>query len=278
MIVNSDGCFAAAERVREKLKALADKIDESGDPSSSPDTQLPVDVFLAGMNNRKNAPRVSFEPRKLSNQLWTQNLEICVYAGIERAFTKAGLMPGGNRAGHGETLRELQCWIETQTENPSLALPEHFVVRTNRIFVKGVLGERRQERIEVLMSIEHHSPTKLEDLEKLKNWIDEDLADSRLRKKGRSDDYHKITFAAEIANLWNTLTGEPVTKKPDGNFGQFVVACWKSGFEDFNVNSNFRRTIREHISEIENPDPCDRCENCRNSERCSRKRYFGRLM
>lgn len=278
MAVSSNECLAAAERVSKRLKALATKIDETEDPSSLPDVQLPVDVFLAGMNKRKNAPRVIFKPRMLGNQLWTLSLEAYVYAGIEQAFTKAGLMPGGNRAGHRETLRELRFWVEAQEKNPNLAIPEHFLRRTNRIFVKGVLGERRQERVAVLMGIARHSPTKIEDLERLKNWIDEDLADSRMQKKGRSDGYQKITFAAEIANLWNTLTSEPVTKKPDGNFGQFVVACWKSGFEDLNVNSSFRRTIREHIGEVEDPDPCGRCGNCQNSERCLRKRYFGRLM
>ena len=78
-------------------------------------------------------------------------------------------MPGGNRAGHKETLRELRCWVEAREEKPSLPVPVHFAGRTNRIFVKGILGERRQERIGVLMDIEHRMPTRIEDLEALKN-------------------------------------------------------------------------------------------------------------
>ena len=75
MIVDSDTGFPAAERLRERLVALADKIDETGDPSSLPDIQLPVDVFLTGMNKRKNAPRVTFKPKVKGSQLWTLSLE-----------------------------------------------------------------------------------------------------------------------------------------------------------------------------------------------------------
>lgn len=69
----------------------------------------------------------------------------------------------------------------------------------------------------------------------------------RISTYGRSSDYQKIVFANEIAKLWKKLTGRPSAKGPDSNFGQFVVACWKSGFVDVDVNSSFKRILRDHI-------------------------------
>jgi hypothetical protein len=273
---NGDACLAAANKVHAFLKALADEIDRSGDPSIGPGTPLPVDVFLSEMVKRRNAPRIIFEPKRLKDQVWTESVTAYVYGSIEAAFVAAGKLPGGNRSGHVQKLRDLRVWIEQQERNPSRPAPKFFTQKTTMLFSKGILEERRKDRIEVIGNIEHCTPTRRGDLAKLKKWVEQDLADSRLRRKGRPTGYQKIVFAAEIANLWNTLTGNPISKGPETNFAKFVVACWQSGFGDTNVNSDFKRTIRDHIAASN--EPCGQCENCKKSEKCERKRYYGILM
>ena len=144
------------------------------------------------------------------------------------------------------------------------------------MFKEGVLENRRKDRINVLIEIARDGPTCSCTLAQLKSWIDEDLSDNRLLKKGRPSEYPKIVFAVEMANLWFVLTGRSITKGPRTNFARFVVACWHSGFEGLDVNSDFRRAIRHHIAKSE--EPCGRFEGCSNSEPCRRKRYFGILL
>lgn len=273
-----DSCLKAATRVQRRLMALGIEIDRLQDPKVYPADPLPVDIFLADMIKRKHAPRIVFTPKRLGDQLWTESIWAYVYAEIERAFVAAGRMPGGNRSGHVGELRTLRAWIEGQEECPSRGVPQFFTQKTTLLFSKGILEERRRDRIEVISNIEHHSPSEAPDLAQLKKWIDEDLEDTRLRKKGRSAAYQKIAFAAEIANLWNTLTGKPITKGPKTNFGQFVVACWYSGFVGEDVGADFRRAIRHHIDEVKDAQKCGRCEGCKKSEGCQHKTYFGILM
>lgn len=274
---NGEACLIAAEQVQRKLLALARKIDRLQDPSVAPNNPLPVDDFLSGMVKRENAPRIIFSPRRLKDKIWTESTTAYVYAGIEAAFERAGRLPGGNRSGHVRELRNLKTWIENQEKDPSRAVPKYFVQNTALLFSKGILEERRKDRIEVISDIGHFSPSRRSDLAQLKKWLDEDLADSRLRKKGRPTDYQKIVFAAEIAGLWNALTGQLVSKGPETNFARFLVACWKSGFVGMEVNSSFKRVIRHHIAEREEPYECGRCDGCRRSGKCERKRYFGIL-
>lgn len=270
-----EACLITAEQVQRKLMALRRKINRLQDSSVGPNNPLPVDVFLRGMSATKNAPRIVFTPRRLGDHLWTESILAYVYAGIERAFFAAGRMPGGNRAGHVNELNKLRTWVERQEKRPTLRMPKFFTQKTALLFSMGILEERRRDRIEVISNIEHFSPTRTADLAQLKTWIDEDLEDCRLKKKGRPDDYQKIAFAAEIVNLWNILTERPISRGPETNFAQFVVACWKSGFLEVEVNSNFKRTIRDHIGEVEEPRACGRCDGCKKSERCERKRYAG---
>ena len=268
----------AAEQVQRKLIVLARKIDRNNDPSVRPNNPLPVDVFLSDMVKRKNAPRIKFRPRRLKGETWTESTTAYVYARIEAAFVKAGKLPGGNRSGQVRELQELKAWIEEQEKSPSRATPKYFTQKTTFLFTKGILEERRKDRIEVISNIEHCTPSRRADLAKLKEWVEQDLADSRLRRKGRPTDCQKIVFAAEIANLWNALTGRPITKGPETNFAQFVAAAWKSGFVGMDVNFSFKRVIRHHIGESKGPYKCGRCDGCRRSEKCERKRYFGILM
>lgn len=276
--VKADACLIAAEQVQRKLMALAHKIDRMNDSSVSPNNPLPVDVFLGDMGTRRNAPRIVFEPRRLRDKLWTESVTAYIYAGIERAFTKAGLIPGDNRSGYACKLRELRVWVEEQERNLERKVPRHFAQKTALLFSKGILEERRRDRIGIISDIGHQIPPRRTDLAQLKTWVDEDLDDDRLRKKGRPTDYQKIAFAVEIANLWNTLTGKPISKGPETNFAQFVVACWNSGFVEVDVNSNFKRTIRHHIEESKEPYQCGRCDSCKQREKCERKRYYGILM
>lgn len=242
-----EDCLIAAEQIQRKLMAICRKVEQLQDPSVAPNNPLPVDVFLAEMVKRVNAPRIIFQPKRLNNLLWTENVTAYVYAGIETAFVKAGRIPGSKRAGHKVKLEKLKAWVEEQEADPHRTVHEFFVQETALLFAAGILEERRRDRIAVLVSIQSCAPTEMLDLTQLAEWIDEDLTDCRISTNGRSSDYQKIAFANEIANLWEKLTGRPSAKGPNSNFGQFVVACWKSGFVGVNVNSSFKRVLRHHI-------------------------------
>lgn len=276
----SEACLIAAEEVQRKLMSLRRKIERTGNPSVSPRNPLPVDIFLAEMATKVGAPLIIFEPRLLGSQIWTESVTAYVYAGIEQAFVTAGKLPGGNRSGHVRKLKELKAWVEKQEKDPSQKVPKGFVQETALLFSKGILKERRRERILTIQRIGYDMPVMLADLAQLKRWLEEDLADALLRQKGRPADYQKIVFAVEIANRWNVLTGRPMAKGPDTYFAQFLTECWRSGFVGFvgsDFNSNFKRTIRDHIEESKEPYECGRCEECLGGQKCERKRYYGTL-
>ncbi len=274
--VTDDACKEASTRLFQRFTTLTNRVEEKNNGSLRPDELLPVDVFLDEMVRRVNAPKIVFTPTRLKNKVWTENFHAYVYAQIEQAFWKAGQLRGGNRSGYIEKLKELRSWVVEQEKDPSQNHNKFFVQKTAFLFKKGILEDRRQERIGVLIDIDRRASTYLHDLARLKSWIDDDLADCRLLKKGRPSQYQKIIFAAAMANLWFDLTGKPITKGPKTNFARFVVACWHSGFEGLDVNSDFRRAIRHHIAESE--EPCGRCDGCNGSEPCRRKRYFGILL
>ena len=274
----ADRCLTAAEVVQRKLMSVAREVMRTGDPSVGPRNPLPVDDFLSGMVKRKNAPRLVFDPRRLKDHLWTESRTAYIYAGIERAFLMAGRLSSDNRSGHARKLKDLRAWVIQQQNDPGRKPPKHFVQETALLFSKGILEERRRERILVLQRIGSETPSSPADLEQLRQWIEEDLEDPRLDRKGRPVDYQKIVFAVEIANLWNVLTCRPITKGPETNFAQFLVACWRSGFDGADVNDNFKRILRYHIEESTESCKCGRCPKCRNSKQCDQKRYFGILM
>lgn len=219
------------------------------DPSVGPDNPLPVDIFLADMVKRVNAPRIILKLTRLKDHLLTESVTAYVYAGIEKAFVKAGQLPGSNRAGHKVKLKKLKAWVQRQARNPNRKIPKYFVQNNALLFANGILDKRRRERIVVLMNIQNSTQTAKSDLEQLDEWIEKDLANNRISAKGRSPDFQKIEFANEIAKLWKKLTGKPVTKGPHTNFAKFLTACWESGFVGMEVNPSFKRILRDHMRE-----------------------------
>lgn len=246
--IEGKNCLTAAEQIQRKLLPLCRKIEQLQDPSVGPNHPLPVDNFLAKMDKRINAPRIVLKPKRLKDHLWTESVTAYVYAGIEKAFVRAGRLPGSNRAGHKAKLKELKSWAQQQATLPLSTIPKDFVRKNALLFAAGILDERREERIAVLMNIQNSSRTRKSDLDQLEEWIEHDLADNRINVKGRSQDYQKIAFANEIAKLWKELTGRDPTKGPNTNFAKFLTACWESGFVDLKVNSNFKRILRDHIT------------------------------
>lgn len=248
--VDCEACLIAAEQVQRKLMAIRRKVIAESDPGVRPNNPLPVDCFLDEMARRKNTPNVIFKPKRLGNHLWTENLTAYVYAGIERAFVKAGRQLGGNRSGYVKELTELRRWVERQQETPDQPVPKHFVTKTARIFAGGIMENRRLERIEVIQRIGRRQHSGKADLAQLLSWIDVDLSDPRLQQVGRSPSFLKTAFATKIARLWNTLTGEQITKKPDGNFVRFLTACWQSGFVGEDIDASFRWIVHQHFDVI----------------------------
>lgn len=90
---------------------------------------LPVDVFLVEMVNRVNAPRILFKPISLKNLLRTEELTAYVYWGIEKAFTEAGMVAGGNRLGHVGELKNLGSGL-TSRKPAQIDLHQSFLPRT----------------------------------------------------------------------------------------------------------------------------------------------------
>ncbi len=262
----ADACLEAAHRMHHRLQDLILRVELEHDPSVGPAQPLPVDVFLAEMPNRKNAPQVIYRPKRLGSQQWTENLTCFVYGRIEQAFVSAGNLPGKDRAGQKANLEALKAWIDAQLLNPDRPVEPHFVQRISYLFRKGLMEDRRSHRIGTLLEIAETGPTSTTALSRLRSWVESDLKEEALLQRGRPVKYQKIMFAVEIANLWNTLTGKKIARGPNTNFARFVRACWVSGFEGRSVDSNFKRILREHIAEQDN------------TEACERTRYFGRLM
>lgn len=274
----ADDCLRAAARMHQKLSELSVRIELEDDPGIEPDPPLAVDVFLAAMPKRKNAPKVVHCPKQLGRQKATENIACYVYARIEQAFVSAGNLPGKDRLGQKAKLEDLRAWIDAQLLNPERLIDPYFIQRTTNLFRKGLMEDRRSHRIGTLVEIDSTSPTSRAALLQLKFWVESDLNDDFLLRKGRPTKYQKIMFAAEIANLWNALTGKKIAKGPQTNFAKFVRACWDSGFEERSVDPSFKRILRDHIAEDTDADPCGKCEACKKSEPCKRTRYYGTLM
>lgn len=273
----ANACQHAAYRIWERFEMHCICVELSENTASPLDEQLPVDVLLDELSNNKNAPNIVFEPLQLSDHIWTKSLTAYVYAGIEQAFTSAARMPGDNLPGHVKKLRGLKAWAIKQLSNPDQAIPKDFATTTALLFAKGILDERRPQRVALLQRIRDKDPTLEADLSQLIAWIETDLADKRLESSGRPSEYQRIIFAAEIANLWNRLTGEKITRGPKTFFAQFLLACWESGFLNEQERVSFKRIIRHNIAEDPHPKPCGKCECCKSSKSCDRLRYFGTL-
>lgn len=252
-------------------------VELSENTETVPINALAVDIFLDEMISSRYAPEFVFDPPMLGDHLWTKSVTTYIYTGIENAFTRAARMPGGNRPGYLRELKQLKALVEAQKAEPTRQLPDHFATTTALFFANGILDERRSQRIQLLKRLERDSPPSNADLIQLSEWVEDDLTDARLTIKGRPAVYQRIIFASEIANLWNTLTNEPISRSPGSFFARFVVSCWESGFPDATVKPKFDSVIRKHIIEDPNPKACGRCECCKKSEKCERKRYLGTL-
>lgn len=237
----------ASDRIFEHFSALGKKIERTGDPNVQPDTLLPVDVFLGGLGKHKNSPQVVLRPQRRGDYLWTESVRMYVYEGIEDAFVKAHLAPGGNRTAHKKQLLELETWVEAQLGGEISPVPKYFVQTTTLLFAEGVLRDRRDERIGVLMDIADHAPPRRTDLEILLRWLEEDLQNDVFRGRGRSAAEQPIVFAKRIARLWKSLTGHEVPKAYSSSFTKFANACWESGFPGEKLVPNLGRIVRYDI-------------------------------
>lgn len=272
---SAEDCLIAAEQVQRKLMALCRKIEETEDPNAMPRNPLPVDLFLDGMVKTALSPRIVFEPPDHLRPLYTKSSKAYVYARIEAAFVKAGRVSGGSRVGYVKELQQLKAWVRRQAKQPNRPIPMYFTQRTARLICEGFWKDDHRERLSVVMRLGTDLPSCTDDLVQLEQWIEDDLADKRLKKKGRPPDYQKVIFAVEMANLWGQLTGQRISTNPDTCFERFLVACWQSGLAEMNANSSFKRVLLHRIEE--RTEPCGRCKKCSENMECDQIRYFGRL-
>ena len=103
-------------------------VELSGDTKTELLEKLPIDIFLDEFSQRTTAPKIVYQPTERSSQLWTQNLTCFVYAGIEKAFTRAALMSGADLPRYVRELRKLEKWVIKQLEHPDRGVPRHFAV------------------------------------------------------------------------------------------------------------------------------------------------------
>ena len=275
--VFSEYCLIAAEQIQIKLMAISRKIRKTKDLQARPSNPLLIDVLIDELKLEIRSPLSEFTPMQKKEVAWSRNSTAYLYAGIEHAFVKSGRLPGGNRSGYVKKLRKLRSWALKQIAKPDRPVPLGFVVRTNLLFACGILDERRNERALVILRLASEERSSESDLRQLLTWIDADLCDPRIFKKGRSPDSQKIVFAVEIANLWHEMTGKVIAKAPNSRFVRFVSACWSSGFSEFtglDVNANFVRIISSHVFEMAGPFKCGKCASCEKLEICDRKCHY----
>lgn len=243
---NAKDCLEAAEYIREEMIDLGNRIETMNNSKAQPEYPFPIDIFLAEMQSNKRSPDVIFIPKQLADELWTASLPMAVYANIESAFTRAGMVAGGNRAGLKKALMDLRTRVAEKIDDPMEKLVSRgFVTKTNLIFKGGVLRERRTERISLLQRIGKNDAPHGGDLELLLSWLDDDIQEIEELGTGRSPYIQKEIFVAELARSWTQLTGRSPSKGPETCFGRFVVACWESGLIGENLDTNFERVLRK---------------------------------
>jgi hypothetical protein len=234
--------LAAAERIREHANKHAAAVLASGDVTLVPLDRLPIDAAIKELSERSRLPKLVFQPRIKGDNPATANLHICAYFHLENAFTDAGLIVGGNKAGQTREVSHVLADVESARSAILKLSPKKLHI--NLLFRENPLRNRRKERIDTLLKLQDALSSADHYLEDLAKYLTADLTELSKLGSGRPPDIQKEAFALEVGRLWQVLTGRKPSWRPGSLFHDLLNAAWASGFEAPIVEPNFERVLK----------------------------------
>ena len=158
--------LAAAERIRVHANKLAAVVRDSGDVTLVPLDRLPIDAAIKKLSERSRSPKLVFQLQIKGDDVATANLHVCAYFHLEKAFTDAGLIVGGNKAGQTREITHVLAKVKSARRAIGKLSPKTLPAHINLLFRENPLRNRRKERIgtlfklqDALSSAEHSSET-----------------------------------------------------------------------------------------------------------------------
>jgi hypothetical protein len=236
--------LAAAERIRDHANKLAAAVRDSGDVTLVPLDRLPIDAAIKKLSERSRLPKLVFQPQIKGDNLATANLHVCAYFHLEMAFTDAGLIVGGNKAGQTREITHVLAKVESARSAIGKLSPRTLPVHINQLFRENPLRNRRKERIDTLFKLQDPLSSADHYLEDLARYLKADLSELAKLGSGRPPDIQKEAFVLEVGRLWQVLTGRKPSWKLGLPFHDLLNAAWASGFEAPVLEPNFERVLR----------------------------------
>ena len=158
---------------------------------------------------------------------------------MEKAFTDAGLIVGGNKAGQAREITHVLDKVGSASSAIEKLDPKTLPGRINLLFRGNPLHNRRKERIGTLFKLQDALSSADHHLEDLARYLKADLTGLSELGSGRPPDIQKEAFALEVGRLWQVLTGREPSWKPGSPFDDLLNAAWASGFEARVFEPNF---------------------------------------
>ena len=246
--------LAAAERIREHANKHAAAVRASGDVTLVPLDRLPIDAAIKKLSERSRLPKLVFQPQIKGDDAATANLHVCAYFHLEMAFTDAGLIVGGNKAGQTREITQVLAKVESARSAIGKLSPKKISAHINLLFRKNLLRNRRKERSDTLLKLPDALLSADHYLEDLARYLKADLTELSKFGSGRPPDVQKEAFALEVGRLWQVLTGRKPSWKLGSPFDDLLNAAWASGFEAPVVEPNFERVLKRLNNRGRNPD------------------------
>ena len=244
---------AAAERIREHAIKLSERVRHSGDVTLVPLDMLPIDAAIKKLSESSRLPKLVFQPQIKGENAATANLHVCVYFHLEKAFTNAGLIVGGNKAGQAREITHVLTKVETASSAIKKLNPKKLPAHINLLFRENPLHNRRKERIGTLFKLQDALSSAEHYLEDLARYLKADLTELSKLGSGRPPDIQKEAFALEVGRLWRVLTGRKPSWKPGSPFDDLLNAAWASGFEAPVFEPNFEQVLKRLSSKGTKP-------------------------
>jgi hypothetical protein len=236
--------LAAAERIRDHDNKHAAAVRASGEVTLVPLDRLPIDAAINKLSERSRVPKLVFQPRIKGDNPATANLHFCAYFHLEKAFSDAGLIVGGNKAGQTREVTHVLAKVESARSAIGKLSPKTLPAHINLLFRENPLRNRRKERIDTLFKLQDALSSADHYLVDLARYLTADLTELSKLGSGRPPDVQKEAFALEVGRLWQVLTGRKPSWKLGSPFDDLLNAAWASGFEAPVVERNFERVLK----------------------------------
>jgi len=254
MSPTSEELLEAAELFRRRALEIDEKQKLETDelPVVEANDGFTLDKLFLDLAKRTRKPKVVFLNERRKEPDWQNQYLLATYFWAESAFTRSGLVLGGNAAGQRKLLEEKWGQVRNALQALSILAPgieanecrPLFAGQMNLNFGGGPLPNRRGERIGLLFSLEDNIIHTFEGLTTLSEWLDKDIKTLLEFGTGRPQHLQKAMFAIEIGKMWTLLTGEKPSRKTDSVFGKLVSEIWLAGLAEQRTNANFERTLK----------------------------------